>query len=149
MVLKSSTLLTHEDYTIGWVCALPKELAAASYMLDSIHQDLYNPTNDSNAYTLGNIDKHNVVIACLPMNRYGNNSAATTASRMMATFPNIGARMMIIGIGGGIGPVQLGDVVVSCPKDGYPGVIQWDMGKTEKDGKFRRTGTLNDPQACF
>jgi hypothetical protein len=27
-------LLRHDDYTVGWVCALPVELAAAQEMLD-------------------------------------------------------------------------------------------------------------------
>jgi hypothetical protein len=32
--------LTRKDYTVGWVCALPVELAAAQEMLDEEHQGL-------------------------------------------------------------------------------------------------------------
>lgn len=52
----------------------------------------------------------------------------------------------MVGIGGGIPPqVRLGDVVVSVPQGTHPGVIQWDMGKTEQGGQFRRSGALNNP----
>lgn len=52
--------LTVNDYTVGWVCALPKERTAATVMLDQIHPDLPKPPNDHNTYTLGSIDKHNM-----------------------------------------------------------------------------------------
>ncbi|KAL7944061.1 WD40-repeat-containing domain protein [Trichoderma barbatum] len=53
---------------------------------------------------------------------------------MITTFPNIRIGLMV-GIGGGVPPdVRLGDVVVSCASDVYPGVIQWDMGKAEQGG---------------
>jgi hypothetical protein len=55
-----------EDYTVGWVCALPIELAAAAEMLDEEHSDLSQGDNDTDLYTLGRIGEHNVVIACLP-----------------------------------------------------------------------------------
>ena len=44
-----------EDYTVGWICALPIELAAAAQMLDEEHQDLPQDGNDTNLYTLGRI----------------------------------------------------------------------------------------------
>jgi len=139
------TEFTHNDYTVGWVCALPKEQTAATAMLDQIHADLPKPPNDHNTYTLGSICDHKVVIACLPKGKYGNNSAATVAANMVGTFPSIKAGLMV-GIGGGIPPkVRLGDVVISSPTDQYPGVVQWDMGKAEKNGDFKRTGALNNP----
>lgn len=97
---------THEDYTIGWVCALPKEQSAAIFMLEERHEDLPNPSGDHNAYTLGSIGKHKVVIAGLPKGRVGIHSAATAATRMVSTFPNIRVGLMV-GIGGGI-PQRLG-----------------------------------------
>ncbi|KAI0380523.1 nucleoside phosphorylase domain-containing protein [Hypomontagnella monticulosa] len=136
---------SHSEYTVGWVCALPKEQTAATAMLDDIHPDLHKPANDNNTYTLGSIGKHKIVIACLPKGEYGTNAAAMVATRMVSTFPCIKVGLMV-GTGGGIPPkVQLGDVVVSVPSDKYPGVVQWDFGKAEKDGKFRRTGALNKP----
>ncbi|KAK4071259.1 uncharacterized protein Triagg1_6290 [Trichoderma aggressivum f. europaeum] len=51
----------------------------------------------------------------------------------------------MVGIGGGVSPkVRLGDVVISTPDGQHPGVVQWDMGKAEKEG-FKRTGALNNP----
>ncbi|RSL93028.1 hypothetical protein CDV31_014881 [Fusarium ambrosium] len=138
----------HDEYTVGWICALPKEQTAATAMLDKIHADLQKPPNDPNTYTLGSISKHNIVIACLPKGKTGNNAAAAFAAQMVRTFPSIKVGLMV-GIGGGIPlKVRLGDVVVSTPVDQYPGVVQWDFGKTEKDG-FRRTGALNNPPSAL
>lgn len=64
MVARAS--LSHGDYTVGWICALPLEMAAAKLMLDSIHPSLPRPPTDQNTYILGNIGDHNIVIACLP-----------------------------------------------------------------------------------
>lgn len=140
-----STELTHSDYTVGWVCALPKEQTAATAMLDRRHTDLQKPSNDPNTYTLGSIVKHNIVIACLPKGQIGNNSAAAVAAHMISTFPSIKFGLMV-GIGGGIPPkVRLGDVVVSTPIDQFPGVVQWDFGKAKEGGSFARTGSLNNP----
>lgn len=137
-------LRAHDDYTVGWVCALPKERTAATAMLDSRHADLSKPANDPNKYTLGSIGKHNVVIACLPKGTIGTNSAATVATWMVSTFPSVKFGLMV-GIGGGVPPkVRLGDVVVSTPMGQFPGVVQWDFGKAKADG-FERTGYLNSP----
>jgi nucleoside phosphorylase len=145
-IYKSGSMgLTHDAYTVGWVCALPKEQTAATAMLDHIHPNLPKPPNDYNTYTLGAIGKHNVVIACLPKGKIGNNSTAAVATHMVNTFPSIKVGLMV-GVGGGVSPkVRLGDVVVSTPIDQYPGVVQWDFGKAENDGTFRRTGALNNP----
>ncbi|EXJ56758.1 hypothetical protein A1O7_07102 [Cladophialophora yegresii CBS 114405] len=136
---------THGDYTVGWVCALPKEQTAATAMLDERHGNLPKPPHDSNTYTLGAIGQHNVVIACLPKGKYGTNSAANVATLMIGTFPCVKIGLMV-GIGGGIPPkVRLGDVVVSTPVGQFPGVVQWDMGKARVGSKFERTGALNNP----
>ncbi|KAJ8115099.1 hypothetical protein OPT61_g3184 [Boeremia exigua] len=142
--------LRYDDYTVGWVCALPIELAAAQEMLDEEHPDLeYDPTanNDENLYALGSIGGHNVVIACLPAGQYGTNSAAVVATQMQATFKKIRFGLMV-GIGGGVPSaetdVRLGDVVVSQPHGTHGGVVQYDMGKAVP-GKFERTGALNSP----
>lgn len=140
-----STQFIHNDYTVGWVCALPKEQTAAMAMLDEEHPDLPIPRNDHNAYTLGSIGRHNIVIACLPMGVIGNNSAAHVATQMINTFPSVKFGLMV-GIGGGIPPkVRLGDVVVSKPDGKFPGVVQWDLGKAVDGGKFEQTGSLDRP----
>jgi nucleoside phosphorylase len=137
--------MTHNNYTVGWVCALLKEQTAATAMLDQIHPDLPKPPNDYNTYILGSTAKHSIVIACLWNGKYGNNQAATVVTRMVGTFPSIKVGLMV-GIGGGIPPkVRLGDVVVSTPIGEFPGVVQWDIGMAEEGGNFKRTGALNNP----
>jgi nucleoside phosphorylase len=144
-----STELTHNDYTVGWVCALPKEQTAATAMLDQRHADLLKPPNDPNTYTLGSVGKHNIVIACLPKGKVGTNPAVTVAAWMISTFPFIKFGLMV-GIGGGIPPkVRLGDVVVSTPVDQFPGVVEWDFGKAKQGGNFERTGALNNPPSAL
>ncbi|KAL7794329.1 ankyrin repeat-containing domain protein [Trichoderma ceciliae] len=141
----STKSFSHKDYHVGWICALPKERAAAHAMLDGEeHDELPQPDHDHNTYTLGSIGKHNVVIACLPSGEIGTNSAANLVTQMINTFPSIRFGLMV-GIGGGIPPlVKLGDVVVSRPSGQFPGVVQWDLGKSETAG-FRRTGALDRP----
>jgi nucleoside phosphorylase len=114
-------------------------------MLDQEHPDLPIPRNDHNAYTLGSIGRHNIVIACLPMGVIGNNSVTHVATQMVNTFPFIKFGLMV-SIGGGIPPkVRLGDVVVSKPDGKFPGVVQWDFGKAIDGGKFEQTGSLDRP----
>ncbi|KAK6500716.1 hypothetical protein TWF506_003480 [Arthrobotrys conoides] len=139
---------SHNDYTVGWVCALPKEQAAAIAMLDERHENLPNPpkSKDDNSYALGSIGLHNIVIACLPKGKVGIISAASVAMNMIRSFPSVKFSLMV-GIGGGIpnkGKIRLGDVVVGTPTGQYPGVVQWDLGDATKDG-FKRTGALNNP----
>ncbi|KAG8671003.1 hypothetical protein FPOAC1_004240 [Fusarium poae] len=141
----ATTKLTHNDYTVGWVCALPKEQTAALAMLDCEHPPLSKHPSDKNAYSLGEVQGHNVVIACLPKGIYGTNPAATVAARMLDTFPSIKFGLMV-GIGAGIPPqVRLGDVVVSTPIKQHPGVVQWDFGESVKGGQFKKIGALNNP----
>lgn len=112
-------------------------------MLDQEHPDLHIPQNDHNAYTLGSIGEHNVVIACLPKGEIGNNSAAHVATQTIDTFPPIRLGLMV-GISRGIPPeVRLGDIVVSTPIGAFPGVVQWDFGKAVDGSKFERTGSLD------
>ncbi|KAF3131790.1 hypothetical protein TWF703_007509 [Orbilia oligospora] len=130
---------SHQEYTLGWICALPKEQTAAKAMLDQIHPDLPKPANDDNTYSLGSIGEHNVVIACLPKDTVGTNEAAIVAAQMLNTFPSIKIGLMV-GIGGGVPPnIRLGDVVVGVQ------VIQWDFGKAAVDGRFERTSAIQRP----
>ena len=137
--------LRYEDYTVGWVRALPIELAAAQEMLDEEYQSPPQDSNDPNSYTLGRICEHNVVIACLPAGQTGTTSAAAVALRMNSKFQSIRFSLMV-GVGGGVPTtdVRLGDVVVSQPHKEHGGVVQYDFGKTTTYG-FDRTGSLNIP----
>ncbi|KAM3444331.1 hypothetical protein MY4824_000220 [Beauveria thailandica] len=133
--------LSHDKYTVGWICALSIEMSAAVAMLDEIHQGLPRADEDTNTYTLGRIAAHNVAIACLPSGYYGNNNAAAVATNMRRTFPSMRFCLMV-GIGGGApgkADIRLGDVVVS------EGVMQYDLGKSLSEGRFTRTGIMNRP----
>ncbi|KAH7126218.1 ankyrin repeat-containing domain protein [Dactylonectria estremocensis] len=57
-------------------------MAAARAMLDEVHEDLPRHRNDSNTYTLGSIEHHNIVIACLPTAQYGTNNAANVLTHL-------------------------------------------------------------------
>jgi nucleoside phosphorylase len=139
--------LSHNDYTVGWICALPVERAAAKAMLDEVHCVLPVPPNDHNTYTLGRIGKHNIVIACLPNGEYGIASAATVAMQLLSSFHSIRFGLMV-GIGGGVpnedADIRLGDIVVGKPTSRYGGVVQYDYGKAGNGG-LERTGALNRP----
>ncbi|EAU31644.1 conserved hypothetical protein [Aspergillus terreus NIH2624] len=131
----------HDWYTVGWICALHIEMAAARAMLDETHEPLSKHTDDSNTYVLGHIKEHNVVVACLPDGQYGTNNAAIVATNMLRTFPRIRICMMV-GIGGGVpsrADLRLGDVVVGTR------VMQCDLGKVIDDGHLLRTAVPRIP----
>ncbi|RDW62198.1 hypothetical protein BP6252_11631 [Coleophoma cylindrospora] len=94
-------ILKHNDYTVGWICALPDtELVVAGAMLDEEHPMLTADPQDTNSYLLGRIGSHNVVIACLPAAKTGTVSAAVVASNMLRSFKAVRIGLMV-GIGGG------------------------------------------------
>jgi nucleoside phosphorylase len=146
-----SRQLRREDYTVGWVCALPVELAAAQEMLDEEHETPQTDDHDTNLYTCGRVGEHNVVIACLPEGQMGTNSAAAVAVQMKSTFTATRFGLMV-GIGGGVpneeADIRLGDVVVSRPYNAHGGVVQYDFGKATLSG-FERKGFLNTPPAIL
>ncbi|KAG9498183.1 hypothetical protein J7337_011078 [Fusarium musae] len=139
----------YEEYTVGWVCAIPSEMAAARGMLDKIHPDLsQQDPDDHNSYILGEICGHKIVIACLPAGIYGTITAATVAKDLLRTFKSIRFGLMV-GIGGGAPSsqhdIRLGDVVISQPSGTLGGVVQYDRGKILPQGGFQRTGSQNAP----
>jgi len=134
------------EYTIGWLCALPEELAASQILLDEKHENLPHDPYDETQYTVGSIGNHNVVMGCLSAGQIGMGSAAMVATKMRVKFPNIRFGLMV-GVGGGVPndkDVRLGDIVVSQPHGERGGVIQYDFGKSEPSG-FSHTGFLNSP----
>ncbi|OAA71494.1 Pfs, NACHT and Ankyrin domain protein [Cordyceps fumosorosea ARSEF 2679] len=117
-------------------------MAAARAMLDEVPQDLPRHRNDSNAYTLGSIEHHNIVIACLPTAQYGTNNAANVLTHLVRTFPSIRLGLMV-GIGGGVpskADIRLGDIVVGTR------VMQYDLGKILGDRQFQPTAIPKIPQ---
>ncbi|KAF4551834.1 Ankyrin repeat-containing protein 13 [Elsinoe fawcettii] len=147
--MATTTVPENNEFTIGWICALPEEYAAAVAVLD----EQYDPpvskaTNDQNNYTTGRLGQHKVVIAVCPAGQYGTTSAASVARDMVHSFINIRIGLMV-GVGGGIPStehdIRLGDVVVAMPSNGRPAVIQYDMGKRLEDGSFHCTSILSQP----
>jgi len=148
-----NALESRDLYTVGWIAALPIELAAATAMLDEEHKkplDFAQPPSDKNSYTWGRIGEHNVVVASLPAGVYGTTSATTTASHMLSSFPQIRVGLMV-GIGAAIArperghDIRLGDVVVSQPNGRSGGVVQYDLRKAKEGHGFERKGILNMP----
>jgi nucleoside phosphorylase len=141
-----------EDDTIGIICALPTELAAATEMLDEEHPSIMQNLDDENYYQFGRIGGHDVVIGALPCGSTGPVSAAGVALNMKSTFRNIRIGLMV-GIGGGVPSeehdIRLGDVVVSQPEGQYGGVVQHDSGKFHPERGFERTGSLNRPPTAL
>jgi nucleoside phosphorylase len=138
---------SRQSYTVDIVCALDVEKTAVYATLDEEYDRAEKAAGDDNAYTLGRIGAHNVVVACLPAGVIGTVSAMAVAKDMMRS-SSIKVGLMV-GICGGIWSektdIRLGDVVVSQPDGIHEEVVQWDYGKMEKEGVFRRTGTLNKP----
>jgi nucleoside phosphorylase len=149
-------MTTRDDYTVAWLCALPKsELVAARAMLDQEQQPLQLPANDDNTYLFGSINGHYIVIACLPPGQPGTISAGKLVQPLKQSFPNIKIHLFV-GIGGGvprqpvprdpIEDIHLGDVVVGwAEKTGAPGVVQWDFVRYYNENKVESLGSLDKP----
>jgi hypothetical protein len=137
-----SRQLRREEHAVGWVRALPVELAAARETLDEEHHDLErNPADsDENLYALALMGGHSVAIACLPASCISNNSAAAVVKQMRTTFKAIRFGLMV-GIGGG---VWLGGVVVSQPHQAFGGVLQYEVRRVTLS-RFEPTASLNSP----
>ncbi|KAF4456499.1 ankyrin 3, partial [Fusarium albosuccineum] len=139
--LRGEPPVSHNQYAIAWICALPIEMTAASAMLDDVHKDLPRQTNDTNTYVLGSAQHHNIVIACLPKGHYGTNNAASVLTNLTRSFPSI-RFVLMVGIGGGVPgkvDIRLGDVVVGTK------VVQHDLGKIVGDGQIQRTADPKSP----
>lgn len=137
------------DYTVGWICAISAEYVAARAFLDKEHDQVeYVSPSDNNVYTLGEVGKHNIVIATLPEGEYGIAVAASVAGDMLNSFPNIRFGLMV-GIGGGapnqMHDIRLGDIIISVPREGSGGVLQYDFGKSIQGQEFHMTGFLDQP----
>jgi nucleoside phosphorylase len=141
----------HEDFTVACICPTGVELAPVTAMFDDEYPPL--PTNrDQNAYRLGKIGDHHVVVATMPDT--GNNNAATVATQLQNDFQAIRFGLLV-GVGGGIpgrgkrNDIRLGDVVVSEPKGNFGGVVQFDRGDETTNAGFVQTGMLNKPPAVL
>lgn len=128
----------NKPFRIGVLTAIPAEFAAVRTMLDEVKE--YPVPGDPNGYCVGTVPvtscgfraKHLVV--CAQLIKTGNNSAASCATNLLRSFPNV-KDILMVGIAGGIphptNPgkhVRLGDVVVSKDR----GVVQYDMTRMHR-----------------
>ncbi|KAL4778668.1 putative wd40 protein [Aspergillus varians] len=141
------TEIPSESITIAIFCALSYEAVAVKYSLDeeftcrpkSIGRKKY-------VYSFGRIADHYIVIA--RPHDMGIVKVAQCATAVSQQFPNVRLALMV-GIGAGIASlpkhdIRLGDLVISLPKDGHPGVVQYDFVKYERD-KVILKGCLDKP----
>ena len=132
------------DFEIAIICALPLEANAVQAVFDRSWDSNGNKygkaRGDRNAYSMGLIGRHNVVLAYMP--GMGNNSATSVASDCRFSFENI-KLALVIGICGGVpfskqgDEILLGDVVIS------EGVVPYDFGRRYPDQFLRKDAPLD------
>ncbi|PGH18594.1 hypothetical protein AJ79_00373 [Helicocarpus griseus UAMH5409] len=132
-----------EAFEIAIICALALEAEAVEALFDkcwSIGRDPFGRApGDQNAYTLGIIGCHHVVLVHMP--EMGKISAASVATDCRSSFPKINLAL-VVGICGGVPfrkdgvEVLLGDVVIS------DSIIQYDYGRRFPD-RFVKKDTLS------
>lgn len=139
------------DYTVGWVCALAVELKAAKATLDRIHAVSLpaDPTKkDTNAYLLGSLNGHNVVVAYPASGEYGTTSVADVVTQLRASFHSL-RFSLIVGVGGGVPSakedIRLGDIVVGKSTADRPAFVQYDLGGEGAEDHFKDGRALNQP----
>lgn len=130
---KPKLLKSRDEYTIGIICALPKEARAVRVAFDFTvpSQEQLSPVDgDKNAYSYGTIGNYHVVLA--HMSGMGKNNAKAAAENMARSFLNI-KLCLLVGICGIVPEISgldtvLGDVVVSTT------VKQYDFGRQYPTG---------------
>lgn len=142
-----------EDYHIGWICALEIELTASHLFFDKTYDEPIDlDPKDGNTYIRGRMGNHNVVMAVLPINETGTNSAAMVTRDMVRSYTNLKVVLMV-GVGGGAptakNDIRLGDVVVSTKSGSHGAVKQYDFGKERQGQDFEHTGYLDLPPSSI
>ena len=140
---------SNDQYTVGWISTLSNELMVAMAMLDEDHgRPQGTPREDINAYHLGRIGDHKVVMTSISGGKTGTAPTATVAENLRRTFKNI-RFAFLVGAGGGVPgkskDIRLGDVVVSYPHKTYTGVVQYDWGTLNGDGNIERKDWFYPP----
>lgn len=126
----------HNDYTLGWICALPLELAAARSMLNWEHRVPDHPLAEQNCVYAGTDDWPQRCHCLLTSALCRMNAVVSVATTLTRTFAS--ARILLtVGIGGGVsgqhGGVRLEDVVVSEPNDRLKGLVHVENGVLGQD----------------
>ncbi|OAG39813.1 hypothetical protein AYO21_05878 [Fonsecaea monophora] len=128
---------TRQDFGIGIICALTIEADCIISLFDQHWDDddhrYGKALKDPNAYTIGRIGHHNVVVVHMPST--GKVSAASVAWGLESSFCNI-QLVLVVGICGGVPyyrhhgkrEIFLGDVIISRS------LIQYDFGRQYPTG---------------
>jgi len=141
--MESDLDLDFENYTVAWIAPLEIEAQAAWYMLDREHKGNFTTSRgDDYLYTAGEINGHNVIIATLPASQdYGVGSAASLASQVKKSFPNLWFGLLV-GMAAGLPnlscipprDIRLGDVLVGIGEGESAGLVSYDLGKETSTG---------------
>ena len=134
MVERPLQFRNRNDFRIAIICALPLEAGMVRCIFDEEKSnDFRRAQGDGNAYSIGVIGKHNVVLVHMP--GMGNVDAATAAGYLRTTFSGI-AIVFIVGICGASPQdstakenIFLGDFIVSTA------LVQYDFGR-QYPGQF-------------
>ncbi|KAI0506426.1 hypothetical protein F5B22DRAFT_624246 [Xylaria bambusicola] len=130
------------DIAVAIICALPLEADPVLAVFDH-HWDIQSFGNlqmDKNAYSLGRIGNHNVVLVHMP--GMGRAAAATVAASCRRSFPNI-RLALLVGICGAVPfhnrsiEILLGDVIIS------DGLVVYDFGRQFPDKFVRKDGAYD------
>ena len=129
-------------FEVAIFCALKLEADAVLVALDNIWDGPYGQApGDDNAYTLGSVGEHNVVV--VHMAGMGSVNAATTAASLRSSFPHV-KLALIVGVCGAVPEsshhkqgIFLGDIVISTA------IIQYDFGR-QYPTVFQRKDMLED-----
>ncbi|CRG85878.1 hypothetical protein PISL3812_02882 [Talaromyces islandicus] len=130
---------SRKEFEIAIICALPVEADAVEALLDE-HYDIHTygkQEGDDNAYAVGRIGGHHVVLAFMP--GMGNRNSASVARGLRVSFTEI-KLALLVGICGGAPystdntEIILGDVIIS------DSVIEYDFGRQYPDGFVRKSG---------
>ncbi|KAK2786457.1 hypothetical protein FQN53_006613 [Emmonsiellopsis sp. PD_33] len=143
-------------FQVAIICALPIEATAISALFDKTYNERKygKGPGDSNAYSMGTIGHHNVVLVHMP--EAGKVAAASAAGMLSTSFRRI-RLALVVGVCGGVpfggyagremftgdhftddGFIFLGDVVIS------EGLIQHDLGRRLPDNTFMPKNSLRD-----
>ncbi|KAL7921156.1 hypothetical protein ACQKWADRAFT_327938 [Trichoderma austrokoningii] len=143
-IMNHSRPKSRRDFEIALICALQKESDAVEALFDESFEgnNSYGKARgDPNAYTVGRMAGHNVVLVFL--SGMGKINSANAAAGVRMSFPKIKLGI-VVGICGGVPggrdgekEVLLGDVIVSTA------LIQYDFGR-QYDNKAVRRDTLQD-----
>ncbi|KAK2753351.1 hypothetical protein FQN55_003480 [Onygenales sp. PD_40] len=143
-------------FQVAIICALPIEATAVSALFDKTYDERKygKEPGDSNAYSMGTIGHHNVVLVHMP--EAGKVAAASAAGMLSTSFRRI-RLALVVGVCGGV-PfggyavremftgdnftdddfIFLGDVVIS------EGLIQYDLGRRLPGNTFMPKNSLRD-----